>query len=191
MADFIRSAKSGSDWTIAELNAYNISISDREAPTFFGLPVLPQPTVDQELLQIQDAHLMADEKNAELINLLNLAMVPGSGKSAVDDFAVVLFRAVGYLGRSRVARTRKGIPYLICGEWKHAKTDVCIVDRSQNDIVMLVQEDKCFSVTETATTEAEAQLVAKAIAAFSYNNEARRAAGLPVHASRVCLCSPC
>ena len=190
MANLIRSAKSGSDWTRAELDAYNISIIDEEVPTFFGLPVLPQPTVDQELLQIQDANLMADEKNAELINLLDLAMVPGSEESAVDDFAVVLFRTLGYLGRHRVARTRKDIPFLICGEWRHAKTDVCIVDRSQNDIMMLVQEDKRFSVTETATAEAEAQLVAEAIAAFSYNNEARRAAGLPVHASRVCLCGP-
>ena len=189
MANLIRSAKSAIDWTRAELDAYNISISDEDAQTFFGLPVLPQPTVDQELLQIQDANLVADERNAELINLLDLAMVPGSEESAVDDFAVVLFRALGYLGRM-VARTRKDIPFLICGKWRHAKTDVCIVDCSQNDIMMLVQEDKRFSVTETATTEAEAQLVAEAIAAFSYNNEARRAAGLPLHASRVCLCGP-
>ena len=34
-----------------------------------------------------------------------------------------------------------GPPLLICGENRHAKTDVCILDRSQNDILLLVQVD--------------------------------------------------
>ena len=128
-------------------------------------------------------------KNAELINLLDLAMIPGSDESAVGDFAIELFKTLGYVRRHRVARTRKDIPLLICSEQRQAKTDVYIIDRSQNDIMMLVQEeDKRFSGSETATAVAEAQLVAEAIAAFSYNNEARRTAGLPVHASRVCHC---
>jgi hypothetical protein len=41
-----------------------------------------------------------------------------------------------------VARTRMDLPLLICGESRHAKTDVCIIDRSQNNILLLVQEDK-------------------------------------------------
>ena len=188
MANLIRSAKSGSDWTRPELDAYNITISDQDAPNFFGLPALPQPTIDQELLQIQDANHMVNDKNAELISLLDLAMIPGPEESAVDDFAVELFKALGYVRRTRVARTRKDIPLLICGEQRHAKADVCIIDHSQNNIMMLVQEDKRFSWSETAAAAAEAQLVAGAIAAFSYNNEVRRSAGLPVHASRVCHC---
>lgn len=188
MANLIRSAKSGSDWTRAELDAYNITISDQDAANFFGLSALPQPTIDQELLQIQDANLMVNEKNAELINLLDLAMLPGSEESAVVDFTVELFKTLGYVRRHRVARTRKDIPLLICREQRHAKTDACIIDRSQNNIMMLVQEDKRFSGSETATAVAEAQLVAGAIAAFSYNNEVTSTAGLPVHASRVCPC---
>lgn len=47
-----------------------------------------------------------------------------------------------YVGRNigRVARTRKDIPHFICGQQRHIKTDVCILDN--NKFVLLVQEDK-------------------------------------------------
>ena len=61
-------------------------------------------------------------------------------------------------------------------KYKHTKTDVCIVDRSQNDILLLVQEDK--SVEDREPANAQAQLVAGAIAAFEENNSNRIAAGL-------------
>ena len=140
-------------------------------------------------LMIQDANLMENDRNAELINLLDLTMVPGSRESQVVDFAVELFKTLGYVRRRRVARTRKDIPFLTCGEWRHAKMDVCIVDLSQNDILLLVQGDRRFGTTE-ATTEAEAQLIAGAIATFSYNNAARENAGLPKHVSQVRLRGP-
>ena len=60
----------------------------------------------------------------------------------MDDFAFELFKAIGYVRRERLARTRVDLPLLICGENRHVKTDVCIVDCSQNDIFLLVQEDK-------------------------------------------------
>lgn len=184
-ASIRRSAKSGSDWTQAELDAYNITIVSEDAATFFGLPVLPQPHVDQELLDTQEAANMAADKNAELINLLDLAMVSSSEDSAVDDFAVELFKVLGYVRRHRVARTRKDIPLLICGEWRHAIADVCIVDRKQNEIVLLVQEDKRFGGSETILSDAQAQLIAEAIAAFSHNNLLRAEAGLPSYESKV------
>ena len=189
MANNIRSARSGSDWTSSELYGYNIRVDIQDIQAFFGLPASPLPTVDPELLQIQDANFMENDRNAELINLLDLTMVPGSRESQVVDFAVELFKTLGYVRRHRLACTRKDIPFLICGEWRHAKTDVCIVDRSQNDILLLVQGDRRFGTTE-ATTEAEAQLIAGAIATFSYNNTARENAGLPKHVSQVRLCGP-
>ena len=182
-------ATAGSDWTSSDLHSYNIRVDAQDIQTFFGLPALPSPTVDPELLQIQDANLMVNDRNAELTNLLDLAMVPTSQQSQVDDFAVELFRALGYVRRHRVASTRRDIPLLICGEWRHAKTDVCIVDCSRNDILLLVQEDKRFGAIE-ATTEAEAQLIAEAIATFSYNNAARDNVGLPKHVSAAGLHGP-
>jgi hypothetical protein len=184
MANLVRSAKSGSDWTRSDLDAYNILVHVEDTATFFGIPDLPQPQVDPEILNIESAENMIVDKNAELINLLDIAMVPtGPEESAVDDFAVELFKTLGYVRRNRVARTRKDIPLLICGEQRHAKTDVCIVDRSQNDILLLVQEDKRFG--DEKITDAEAQLIAEAIAAFSLNNSLRRDVGLPELDSKV------
>ena len=98
--------------------------------------------IDQELLNILDADAMQQDRNAGLIVLLDLAMIPDKGETAANDFAVKLFKVLGYVRRQRLARTRVDLPLLICGEERHAKTDVCIVDRSQNDILLLVQADK-------------------------------------------------
>jgi hypothetical protein len=120
---------------------------------------------------------MQQDRHAELITLLDLAMIPEKGETAVDDFAVELFKVLGYVRRERVARTRADLSLFICGEIRHAKTDVCIVDRSQNDILLLVQEDK--RLEHWVPINARAQLVAEAVAAFNENNFQREAVGLP------------
>ncbi|TFK81058.1 hypothetical protein K466DRAFT_532260 [Polyporus arcularius HHB13444] len=128
---------------------------------------------------------MVGDSNAELINLLDLAMVPTpepGEESAVDDFAVALFSRLGYTKRHRVTRTRKDIPFLICGEWRYAKTDVCLIDRQQNDIILLVQEDKSLGGN---LSSAECQLVAEAIAAFAQNNKRRQLCDMPIIESKV------
>src|SRR5258708_31655862 len=49
--------------------------------------------------------------------------------------------------------------YLICGEWRLAKIDVCLVDCLQN-VIPLVQEKRPRS-----------RLISKAIAALNYSNK--------------------
>jgi hypothetical protein len=72
------------------------------------------------------------------------------------------------------------LPLLICSEQIYATTDVCILDRSQNDILLLVQEDK-----RSEPISARAQLVAEAVAAFNKNNARREAMGLSPLVSKV------
>ncbi|KAF9054861.1 hypothetical protein BJ165DRAFT_1337968 [Panaeolus papilionaceus] len=139
MANLICAAKSGSDWTTKDLDSYNIHLNQLEPLEFFELPALPEPAVDQELLMHLNADEMQQDRNAELINLLNLAMI--TEESAVVDFTFELFKLTGYVRRHRVAQRRKDLPLFICGEWRHAKTNVCIVDQQQNDILLVVQED--------------------------------------------------
>ena len=129
---------------------------------------------------------MQQDRHAELITLLDLAMIPEMGETAVDDFAVELFKVLGYVRRERVARTRVDLSLFICGEMRHAKTDVCIVDRSQNDILLLVQEDKRLEHWEPINSRA--QLVAEAVAAFNENNAQRETAGLPPLEEKVNRC---
>ncbi|KAJ3556296.1 hypothetical protein NP233_g12012 [Leucocoprinus birnbaumii] len=108
---------------------------------------------------------------------MDLAMAaPPGGESAVNDLAVQLFKILGYTGRAvgRVARTREDDLFWVCGEQRHAKTDVCIMDDS--DIFLLVQADK----RHLDGSDPEPQLIAEAITAFFKNNDTRvRALCLP------------
>lgn len=74
MADLIRTAKSGSDWTENDLEAYNIQLRFEDSATFFGDSILPLPEIDEEILTMLEADDMLHDNNAELINLLDLAM---------------------------------------------------------------------------------------------------------------------
>ena len=90
-----RSAKLGSDWTQGDLDVYNIHMHVEDTATFFGILDLPQLHVDPEILNVESADNMTVDKNAELITLLDIAMVPtGPEESAVNDFTVELFKAL-------------------------------------------------------------------------------------------------
>jgi len=102
-------------------------------------------------------------------------------ESAVGDFAVALFESLGYLNRPRAIRTRKELRFFICGEFKYAKPDICIIDRNANDVILLVQEDKRFG----GDINPHGQLIAEAIAAFQNNNARRRSVGLDPWNSKV------
>ncbi|KAH9050758.1 hypothetical protein EDB84DRAFT_1259073 [Lactarius hengduanensis] len=171
MAELIRNAKSARDWTRNELAAYNIAVEYQDATTFFGTHDLPQPaTVNPAVLTDTGPDDAADDSVYELLRTMDLAMSPAPAEeSAVDDFVVLLLRALRYNTRGRVLRTRKDIPLVICGENRYAKTDVCIID--QNEILLLVQEDKRRFMDNS---DPEPQLIAVAIAAFAANNQTRR-----------------
>lgn len=180
MASLIRSAKSGSDWTENELYAYNIDVVYQDAATFFQIPSLPPPTVHPDILNLPGPAHATDPRVYQLLRTMDLAMFADAEESAVDDFAFVLFQELGYTPVGRVIRTRKDIPLVICGEQRHAKTDVCIVD--EGSILLLVQEDK----RHADGGDPIPQLVAEAIAAFHSNNLTRtQALGLPALASKV------
>ncbi|KAI0770725.1 hypothetical protein C8Q74DRAFT_1277265 [Fomes fomentarius] len=106
MANLIRSAKSGSEWSENDSEVYNIDIQLKDTPTFYVVNNLPPSVQDQEVLTTQNAEDMVSDRNAELI--LDLAMKPATANgSAVDDFAVEFFRLLGYVRHHRVALTRK------------------------------------------------------------------------------------
>jgi len=151
MANLIRSPKSGSDWTVNDLIAYNITIVRQNAATFFGQAVLTVPPHHPDLLNRLTADEMADDESYQQ-----------------------LLRVMGYAGRAlgRDLRSRKDIPLFICGEWRHAKTDVCVMDT--NGYLLLVQEDK----RHLEIVDPEPQLVAEAIAAVQSNNRTRDLLGL-------------
>ncbi|KXN65745.1 hypothetical protein CONCODRAFT_44302 [Conidiobolus coronatus NRRL 28638] len=172
MVSIIRNCKAGSDWTINELDAYNIAVVPQNELEFFPQPI---STVDLSDLpsRILDSYsfrdVARDDKTAyQFMRYLDLATHPREGEeSAVDDFAAEILRLLDYDDNGRVIRTRKSIDMLMCGQETYAKTDVCIV--SEDSILLLLQEDK----SHISRKDPEPQLVAEAIAAFQYNNKTR------------------
>ncbi|KAG1876418.1 hypothetical protein DFJ58DRAFT_865341 [Suillus subalutaceus] len=166
-------AKSSSDWTRNELAAYNIKVDYQDAATFFEIDRdnLPQPDINPDILTTSDPNDVADDDVSELLRTMEFAMSPAPAEeSAVDDFTVLLLRALGYTKKRRVPRTRKVNPFVVCSEDRHAETDVCIID--ENGILLLVmQEDKCHI---DSSYDPEPQLIAEAIAAFAANNQTRQ-----------------
>ncbi|KAK0209721.1 hypothetical protein IW262DRAFT_1281259 [Armillaria fumosa] len=118
---------------------------------------------------------------AELLTYLELAVMPERGETAAVDFAVMLFKTLGYVRRERVVCTRVDLPLLICGKHRHAQTGVCILDH--NDILLLVKAENRLEHGEPVN--ARAQLVAEAVAAFNENNAQREAIGFPPLAEKV------
>ncbi|KAH7885666.1 hypothetical protein F5I97DRAFT_1936695 [Phlebopus sp. FC_14] len=97
---------------------------------FFGGP-LPEPTVKPEVLTTQSSNDTQDDDIYALLYALELAtLLPPMDETAVDDFAVNLFRALRYNRAGWAVKTITDIPLLICGEQRHAKTDVCVVNHS-------------------------------------------------------------
>ena len=180
--EHIRNAKSASDWTRNDCGSYKIELVPCNAAKFFGQRTLPLTVPDNnpQLLTHPTTDDVTDKEAYRVLEYMDLAMarVPDE-ESAVDDFTVHLLLALGYaeMNSGRIVRTRKDIPLYTSGEWRHAETDVCVIDKNQNSIVLVVQasqEDKRYMEGDPIP-----QLVAKVIAAFQHNYHIRQQSGLP------------
>jgi len=106
MDNIIRSPKSGSDWTINDLIAYNITIVQENVSMFFGQAVLPVPPHHPDLLNRLTADEMADDESYRVVRYMDLAMDPVPGEeSAVNDFTMELLHVMGYHHRLLVSFT--------------------------------------------------------------------------------------
>ncbi|KAF8590122.1 hypothetical protein K439DRAFT_1644792 [Ramaria rubella] len=169
MANAIRSAKSGSSWTKADLIAYNIDVVKKGEEEFFGSRAnSPLDHVNRSFLEFDYGQRIP--RNADkIIPYLDLASRSKEGQeSMVDDFAKELLRSLGFESEGRLIRTRHILRMVISGQDSTAQTDVCIIDMS-NTLLLLVQEDK----RDENPKDPEPQVIAEAIAAFQENNKIR------------------
>jgi hypothetical protein len=157
----------------------------QNAAAFFGKQRLPQSQVNSEILNIQNASDMKVPRNQEIITLLDQAMLPTSCQeqsAVVNDFTVRLFHMLHYTWGHRVARTHMHIQLFVCGKFTHDYIDVCLLDGQKNDLMLIVQDDKCFVDGEL---DVEAQLIAKAVAVFRLKNRLRWETNRPLLKSQV------
>ncbi|KAK0218864.1 hypothetical protein IW262DRAFT_1297989 [Armillaria fumosa] len=165
MANIIRSAKSGRDWSSSDLISYNITIRRLSSDDFFGYrPNTIPDAIDPAFLTATippDEHL--SDSTHRLLQYLDLAT--SGQESAIADFAKELLRVLGFEERGTLLRSRYSI-----GGRRSAQTGLCLI-KGTSTILLVIQED-------TTLVSAEAQVIAKAIAAFQHNNTARERIGL-------------
>ena len=174
MAETIRSAKSGSDWTRNELIAYNIKIVPQTPNQFFGAVGASLAHLDPLIITgFVDTENLSD---ATLRYLTHLDHAAHAGQeSLIDEFSRQTLDLLGYSERGLTLYTRFSIPLTICGDDKSAQTDVCLVN-GRTMILLILQEDKTvFNISDP-----EPQVIAEAIAAYQYNNNKRERRGLAV-----------
>ncbi|KAF8909712.1 hypothetical protein CPB84DRAFT_1673391 [Gymnopilus junonius] len=176
MANLIRTAKSGSDWTGNELLAFNIRVENANTAAFFNRPELPPVDMSDTILDNTEKPEEPLQKDDRLFfRYLGLVEKPQSPESHVDDFAAFILRIFNYDSddQDRVICQRPEFSFPMAGQRVDAKSDLCVMN--ENDYLLIVHEDK----RSESLDDPEPQLIAEAIAAFYQNNLRRRTGGRP------------
>ena len=178
MANLIRSAKSGNDWSTNELLAYNITVQCQDVSDFFGHELGSIDHLDPNLFSAADPTIALDlsQETYCFLVYLNLASRADAGlESFIVELAKSVLEVTGFDQRGTVLYTGCDIPFTICGDSDQAaRSSVCLV-RPNTMILLVVQAEKAtFS-----SSNPEPQIIAEAIAAFQHNNQKRVEFNLP------------
>ena len=176
MASHIRSAKPASKWGDYELAAYNITVSPRSPDEFFSTP-------DPSLNDIDPAILNSppDDRNPTLSDdtvgyLRHLALATGTTHPMlfIDDIPARTLELLHFDGLGTLVIPGHAIPLNICGRTSRgADTCACLVYLPTFVLLVIVKDDG-----HTRRTNAQARVIAEAIATFQSNNKERRVLGL-------------
>ncbi|KAH6912326.1 hypothetical protein BKA70DRAFT_1219456 [Coprinopsis sp. MPI-PUGE-AT-0042] len=178
MAQFIRSAKSASDWTDAELLTYSITVTPTSPEEFFGNSYNADPSLehlDPTILtspNSEDPNL--SDAVADYLGYLDLATHPRQ-ENVVNDFTAATLKLLGFNERHSNVATRYNIPLTHCCETRDAQADVCLVYHPTTVLLVCIQNMERY-----LKPNVEAHVVAQAIAAFQFNNKKREARAKPV-----------
>ncbi|KAF9517287.1 hypothetical protein BS47DRAFT_1435234 [Hydnum rufescens UP504] len=168
MTHIFRSAKSGINWASQELEAYNITVQHQAAQKFFGSEPTQLPQIDPKFVTGTVDSKRLSDTSFRLLLYLSLASCANTGqKSALHDFSCEILRLVGFEERGTLLRSHYGIPLVIGGETRLARTNICLI-HPIIPILLVLQED----TFRFGSRDPEAQVIAGAIAAFQFNNRA-------------------
>ncbi|KAH9959683.1 hypothetical protein BC827DRAFT_1213256 [Russula dissimulans] len=104
-------------------------------------------------------------------------------ESFIDEFSRETLRILGFAERGLFLTTCFTIPLMICGNGRHAQTDVCLLDRGLMALLILQGDKAVFNASRP-----EPQVIAEAIAVYQYNNDIRQTRGLPTLESMTIPC---
>lgn len=175
MANLVHSTKSGSDWRYSNLDSYNIQIRTIHTQDFFGIPHLPAPTVNPIIL-----NHVSTPVGLHLPREVRLFFRYLAANTCIDaDQALVLDFVYHLLGEilhfdepDRVINQRPDLHFVVGGQLICAEPDFALRD-SECHTILLIQQDK----GPLSQDQAEPQLVAEVLGAFSVDNACRVANG--------------
>jgi uncharacterized protein YlaN (UPF0358 family) len=144
MANFDRSAKPSSEWTINELLAYNIRVVDVDANVFFKTPgELPPPSASDTILNNvdkPDGPLSKDDR--QFFQYMKLVEMQGYSESRVADFAASILRMLNYDDGNQLIRQRAETCLQMYGKRVDSKIDVCVIDENDVEFLLVIHENK-------------------------------------------------
>ncbi|KAF8803098.1 hypothetical protein BYT27DRAFT_6743414 [Phlegmacium glaucopus] len=175
MASILRSPKSGSDWSAVELLAYHINIKPTPPAEFydhFGA----NPSLNSLDPAILTTPVGLDDPSISDLAMQYLGHLDLATRATqfIVEFARETLFLLGFADRGSLLFTHYNIPLTICGETdKNAQAGVVILHRPIM-ILLVLLEDEMFS----NPADAQARVIAAAIAAYQFNNSKREARGL-------------
>lgn len=170
----------GNQWNANILSWFNISVLRSCDPAaFFGNPLPAEPSfrqaTDADFLRYRTVEELQEQTkdrdppaNVEVIKLLRFLQrihvehykhISPTQETHVDTIAQLLLTILGYEGNGTHLLSLRENLKLEMGSWTRAETDMALLDTATLLIVYFVQENK------KETIDAEAQLIAEAIAA--------------------------
>ena len=178
----IRPAEHGDGWNDNRLKAFNISISTLTPGAFFPLPPPSLNDIDPGYFSpLDDVRSPLGDHRAPpstgispqatiFLLRLNSATPAGATRTGcVADFARDILRLLDFEQHSFIVSTRRTMPLIVCGKRKPVRTDLCLIHPSSDLILLVLATDNPF----TKRADAEARVIAGAVAAFQMNNKAR------------------
>jgi hypothetical protein len=152
MANLIRSAKSGNDWTFADLQAYNIRILTIDTEEFFGVPHLPAPTVDPIILNNIEAPV-SSHLSPDICTFFHLLrkVTPPMPKYDCDPAAHeeppyivnfsfhILHDLLRFSLPDRWVTRHYALRFIVGGKLVEAKLDIALLDSKK--CILLILED--------------------------------------------------
>ena len=175
MANITWSAKSGSDWTNNELVMYNIIIKSIPPSKFFPTPDLLLDLINPAILNPPAGATDPAISNVttEFLGYLNLT-ARATQENFIDDFTAETLELLGFNKYGTTVSTHYIIPLTICGEANHtAQTGVCVIHHPTFILLVLIKDK-----VPNNRSDAEAQVIAEAIATFQFNNRKHKEHGL-------------
>lgn len=150
MANFVRCARSGDDWTINELLAFNIEVQHATTVTFFNTADLPEVSVPETILNnLHEPDAPVSKTERKFFQYMQVAERAGSEQPTPSDFTFFLLNLMDYDHDTWLLCTKDVMPFYMAGQRVDAKVDVVLMDHNRH--LLLVQQEQVNLSTSCCT----------------------------------------